>query len=107
MTKALSMLAKLLAKLARLLFHRIGIIAVMILLQIGFYIVVFAILSSSPYYSSVQLGAEPPFRSGGLVDCREPEQSRLQGRLDYHCAHVSAFGCSGLPPAGGKPAVQV
>ena len=50
MTKALSMLAKLLAKLARLLFHRIGIIAVMILLQIGFYIVVFAILSSSPYY---------------------------------------------------------
>ena len=31
MTKALSMLAKLLAKLARLLFHRIGIIAVMIL----------------------------------------------------------------------------
>lgn len=50
MTKALSMLAKLLAKLAKLLFHRIGIIAVMILLQIGFYVVMFAILSSTPYY---------------------------------------------------------
>lgn len=50
MTKALGALTKMLTKLGKLMFHRIGIIAAMIVMQLVFYAVMFTMLRSSPYY---------------------------------------------------------
>jgi len=50
MGKLLNALSKLLVKFSKVLFHRMGIIAVLLLLQIGFYILAFSALQSSKYY---------------------------------------------------------
>lgn len=50
MTKILGALTSMLARLGKLLFHRMGIIAAMILMQLAFYVVMFAVFRNSQYY---------------------------------------------------------
>ncbi len=53
MTRMLNALAKLLSRMSKLLFHRLGVISVMLLMQLAFYVVAFARLRSSKYYDMV------------------------------------------------------
>ena len=50
MTKLLSALTKMLAKLGKVMFHRMVIVAAMILMQLAFYVVMFAVFRNSQYY---------------------------------------------------------
>lgn len=50
MTKLLNALTKVLAKLGKLLFHRMIIVTTMILMQLAFYVVLFAVFRTSEYY---------------------------------------------------------
>ncbi len=50
MGKFLNAFAKVLVKFSKLLFHRVGIVAVLLLLQIAFYVLAFVTLRSSRYY---------------------------------------------------------
>jgi len=50
MGKFLNGLAKVLIKLSKLLFHRMGIVAVLLLMQLAFYVLAFLTLRSSKYY---------------------------------------------------------
>lgn len=50
MTEILNMLAGMLAKLRKLMFHRVGVITALIMMQLVFYWAAFSLLSSSPYF---------------------------------------------------------
>lgn len=50
MTKILNALAGMLTKLGKLMFHRVGIITALIVMQLAFYGAAFSLLSSSPYF---------------------------------------------------------
>lgn len=52
MAKLLSGLTKMLARLGKLMFHRMGIIAMMLIMQLAFYAAVIATFRNTPYYQT-------------------------------------------------------
>ena len=50
MTKLLSALAKVLTRLGELMFHRLAVIAALIVMQMAFYWAAFSFMRSSPYF---------------------------------------------------------
>ena len=55
MTKLLSALAKVLTRLGELMFHRLAVIAALIVMQMAFYWAAFSFMRSSPYFQPLNL----------------------------------------------------
>lgn len=65
------------SKIGKLLFHRMGIVAVLIVAQIVLYAAGLVVLRDSVYFDRVEWAVFGLVGAGGHVDRGQPEQSRL------------------------------